>query len=149
MTEVYHLPEDEEDDRRARQRWQWREQVGYVFFYEWRQLCRLRLASSDWRVWCALVGNCTWQNACPVTGAALGRATQLTAAQVSRSLRRLRDCSLIVPDIDAAGEQHGFRLNPAYVWKGRPWGRQAARLDYDARLRLWTDQRDAEQAPAH
>lgn len=71
----------------------------------------------DHRVFAALNGRLDFQNWLTISQAEVARELGLDPAQVSRSLKKLRDKRILL-DGPKVGRARSFRLNPSFGWKG-------------------------------
>ena len=74
----------------------------------------------DLRVFLYLLGMVEFANFVPLSVGSIGRALEIDKAHVSRSLRKLVDLGIIVPDrlSDRPGKPRRYYLAPSLVWKG-------------------------------
>lgn len=135
MGEVYVIGEWVAAEDRPTRRWRWTEPVCYAFPRGFEALLTAPpLTAREFRLLLGLLRGCDWQNRCTLTWGALGQAVGMDKAAVSRTLRRLAARQVVLVHALPGARLPSITLNPALVWKGRPWHLARAR---DAFLAEW------------
>jgi len=131
MTEVYAIDlTDGAPEWPEEKKWHWREQVCYFFPRQMRELQRLPVSATQWRLLLALMGHCDWGNICRVSSAQLGRDIGRSGTWVARVLRSLPPTQLLILETAHGRKDQTIVLSPLLCWKGRPWHLSYARRQF-------------------
>src|SRR5262245_44191849 len=133
ISDVYQVLGSEDNSPYPHGRWKWREKVAYVFSDGLTALMQdTHLTKSDVRVLLALMGRLGWQNRCTCTQAVLAYTLGLSRTQVSKSVQRLTHAGYLLVQRVLGQPGTTITLNPAIMWKGRPWHLAQAREQFSA-----------------
>lgn len=116
--------------------WKWHEPTGYVFFRPWETLAALPLSGQAFRLLCAVIAHTDWGNHCTGSLSTIGRTAALGRSTVARVLPQLITRQLVYVDRATDPRRPSVHLNPAYVWKGRPWHKRYAQAQFWAAWQL-------------